>query len=379
MIKITAPSPGESIIHVVISTWLKNNNSFVYKDDEIAEIESEKATLTITAPVDGILVIKVDAGATVNVGDIIAEIEPKVSSAKHMASNEISTDKKLDNLNNQKTNIFEQTVKITPLAKKIIEVNSIDLGKIKNKKIIKAYDVLDYLSQNKRRSYRKEPLSQLRKKLSERLVSVKNETATLTTFNEVDMKNILDLRKKEGESFKNKYSVKLGLMSFFAYAASKALIEFPQVNAQISNDDILFFNYVDLSIAVQTDKGLMVPVLRNAELMTIPEIEISINSLAEKARNKKLSLDEMQGGTFTITNGGVFGSLLSTPIINPPQTAILGMHNIVERPVAINSQVVIRPMMYLALSYDHRLIDGKDSVLFLKKIKELVENPETYF
>lgn len=381
-INILAPAPGESVSTVTLAKWIKSNGSFVEKNEDIAEIESEKASLTVTATESGVLEIIANEGDTVDVQSVIAFIN-----SEGVASNTESENKKIIDVSTNttpKSNIKNHTVsgiKATPLAKAMIEEHQITadvLSSIQHK--ITRSDVLDVL-QNKtqlnpyKRGEIVKPMTSLRKKLSERLVSVKNETAMLTTFNEVDMSAIIALRKKEGETFQKKYGIKLGFMSFFAHAVSQSLIEYPAVNSQINEDNLITFPYVDISIAVQTEKGLVVPVVKNTHDLAIPELELEIYKMAEKARNKKLTLDEMQGGTFTITNGGVFGSLLSTPIINPPQAAILGMHNIVERPIALNGEVVIRPMMYIALSYDHRIIDGKDSVLFLKKVKEILENP----
>ncbi|PKP22792.1 MAG: dihydrolipoyllysine-residue succinyltransferase [Bacteroidetes bacterium HGW-Bacteroidetes-21] len=378
---IKAPSPGESVAQVSIARWIKSNGSAVSKNEDIAEIESEKATLTVTAPESGILEIVVKEGETIAVSAVIARIETDGAStiveekaiAKTITQSAVTTPE-----------ATHPEIKATPLALSMIEKNHLDAGTIisRSEKITTedVYRVLEEKKTGKRQGKRGEissPMTPLRKKLSERLVSVKNETAMLTTFNEADMSRIIELRKTQGDAFLKKYGIKLGFMSFFAKAVCEALKEIPNVNSQIDGDHLISFPYVDLGIAVQTEKGLMVPVIKNAQDMNIPTLEQAIFSMAEKARNKKLSLDEMQGGTFTITNGGVFGSLLSTPIINPPQAAILGMHNIVERPIAENGQVVIRPMMYIALSYDHRIIDGKDSVLFLKKIKAFIENPGT--
>lgn len=381
-INILAPAPGESVSTVTLAKWIKSNGSIVEKNEDIAEIESEKASLTVTATESGVLEIIANEGDTVDVQSVIAIINSEGIASntdpENKKSTEVSTDTTPKAIIKNQSN---SAIKATPLAKAMIEEHQITadaLSSIQHK--ITRSDVLDVL-QNKtqlnpyKRGEIVKPMTSLRKKLSERLVSVKNETAMLTTFNEVDMSAIIALRKKEGETFQKKYGIKLGFMSFFAYAVSQSLIEFPAVNSQINEDNLITFPYVDISIAVQTEKGLVVPVVKNTHILAIPELELEIYKIAEKARNKKLTLDEMQGGTFTITNGGVFGSLLSTPIINPPQAAILGMHNIVERPIALNGEVVIRPMMYIALSYDHRIIDGKDSVLFLKKVKEILENP----
>lgn len=383
-IEINAPSPGESVAQVTVAAWLADNGSVVAKDSEIAEIESEKATLTVSAPASGLLEIVVDAGSTVAVNELIGYIIPGYE--------EEEQEEEAKNSRKAKKSVMQPHVvpeaeaigaglKATPLARAIISAHQIDTSAIAGGKEKLHADDVKRLLKNETVSSRGEirkAITPLRKKLSERLVSVKNETAMLTTFNEADMSRIIALRKEHGEAFQKKYGIKLGFMSFFADAVTRALVEFPNVNSQIAGDDMLTFPYVDLGIAVQTDKGLMVPVIKNTQEMTLPQLEQAIFDMAEKARNKKISLDEMKGGTFTITNGGVFGSLLSTPIINPPQAGILGMHNIVERPVAVEGQVVIRPMMYIALSYDHRIIDGKDSVLFLKQVKNRIENPEPF-
>jgi 2-oxoglutarate dehydrogenase E2 component (dihydrolipoamide succinyltransferase) len=277
----------------------------------------------------------------------------------------------------------EKSVKITPVAKKLMQAENLNLEdilsglrKITKQDVESVINPTELSDDNEARHEERERMSSLRRKVSERLVAVKNETAMLTTFNEVDMSEVMRIRSENKVAFIEKYGVKPGMMSFFTRAAALALREFPQVNAYIDGDEFVKHNYADIGIAVQTPKGLMVPVVRNADKLGIPQLELAIQTLAEKARNKKISVDELSGGTFSITNGGVFGSMLSTPIINPPQSAILGMHNILDRPVAINGQVEIRPMMYLALSYDHRIIDGKESVGFLLKIKELIEHPE---
>lgn len=378
-IEIKAPSPGESVSQVTVASWLAENGTVVAKDSDIAEIESEKATLTVTAPASGLLTVLATAGATVMVNDVIGYIEPGYEEEEGEEVPEEKQQHATKRIHRHEPEIAITTVKATPLARSILSAHRIDASALSaGTEKIHAEDVLNLLKKatKNHRGEERKPLSPLRKKLSERLVSVKNETAMLTTFNEADMSRIITLRKDYGEAFLKKHGIKLGFMSFFARAVAQSLMEFPNVNAQIDGDDLITFPYVDLAIAVQTDKGLMVPVIRDAQRMSLQELEQQVFTLAEKARNKKISLDEMKGGTFTITNGGVFGSLLSTPIINPPQAGILGMHNIVERPVAVDGQVVIRPMMYIALSYDHRLIDGRDSVLFLKAVKSRVENPD---
>jgi 2-oxoglutarate dehydrogenase E2 component (dihydrolipoamide succinyltransferase) len=423
--ELKIPSPGESISEVEIASWFVENGEKVEKDQELGEIESDKATLPLIAPESGAIEILNEAGETVEVGQTVCKIDtekagkekPKSkedkstekSSEKDQVKDAVASDKKSKESEEQETHSHQKQektsedkeedkettlLKISPAAKKMMQDLEMDaedllrgLKRISKKEV---EGIHSYLKNNKgeqkehsakqqagaaTREIQKNNMTSLRRKVSQRLVAVKNETAMLTTFNEADMTEIMNLRKKWQKKFMDKHGLKLGFMSFFTKAVTHALLSYPKVNSQIAEEEILSFQYVDVGIAVQTDKGLMVPVLRNTESMSIPEIEIKIAELAQRARKGRLSLDEMEGGTFSITNGGVFGSLLSTPILNPPQSAILGMHNIVERPVALNGQVVIRPMMYLALSYDHRIIDGKDSVTFLKTVKELVENP----
>ncbi len=413
MVEVKIPRPGESINEVVLSKWFFKDGDFVKKDQEVAEIESDKATLPIIAPVSGKLIIKINAGTTVPVNEIacmidetavnitISDDSKPVTSSKNIddkssSKSELEVDAQkavIEQKSEESTSGNHQEIKVSPLARQLMMEHNLTVEDVINglrrirKEDVEAviqFQQSNYkaqkepISANATDSYRqhvREPMSQLRKKLSKRLVAVKNETAMLTTFNEVDMSAVIHLRNTYQKAFTEKHGIKLGFMSFFTMAATIALQKFPKVNSQIDGDDLVYFNYVDIGIAVQTEKGLMVPVLRNTEKMGLAEIEKEIANLAAKARSNRLSIEEMTGGTFTITNGGVFGSLFSTPIINPPQAAILGMHNIVERPVAINGKVEIRPMMYIALSYDHRIIDGKDSVSFLVKIKELIENP----
>jgi 2-oxoglutarate dehydrogenase E2 component (dihydrolipoamide succinyltransferase) len=402
ILEMKVPSPGESITEVMIAQWLKEDGEFVVKDEEIAEIDSDKATLTINAEESGMLKILAKDGETVAVGDIICSIDTSAtpSITKNVDYNLKTVDDSINLLTDKKENIDQQSnvsesvktendkVLATPLAKKIMAENKIQPNKIKGTgtegRIMKR-DVLSALApgfnipsdknvSNLRTSERIK-MSPLRKKLAQRLVRVKNETAMLTTFNEVDMNAIFIIRTKYKDEFKEVHGVNLGFMSFFTKAVTQALKLFPAINARIDGDEIIYHNYADIGIAVSASKGLMVPIIRNAEQMSFSEIEFSIKELALKARENKITIEEMTGGTFTITNGGVFGSMLSTPIINPPQSAILGMHNVIERPIAIDGKVVIRPMMFVALSYDHRIIDGSDSVGFLKKVKELLENP----
>ena len=381
-LEMRVPSPGESISEVEIAEWLVEDGDYVEKDQSIAEIDSDKATLELPAEESGVIKIIVGDGETVAVGDVVCIIDTSVkgtSSKKKTPHDKVGESVKLET---KKSN--ENLVKATPLAKEIINQNNIQVDKIiasgDDGRITKS-DVVQLMNSNSSKDDRGSSLSKmtsLRRKIATRLVAVKNETAMLTTFNEVDMTAINLLRTKYKERFKEKHSVGLGFMSFFSKAVTKALDEFKDVNAMVSGDQIVHYDYVDLGIAVSAPKGLMVPVVRNAEGLTFREIESEIKRLAIKARDGKITIDEMLNGTFTITNGGVFGSMLSTPIINPPQSAILGMHNIVERPVALNGEIVIRPIMYLALSYDHRIIDGKSSVGFLCKVKEYLENPSNY-
>lgn len=384
--EVTVPSPGESITQVILSKWLVEDHQYIDKNTDIAEIDSDKATLVISSDVSGIIHIEVREGETANVGATIARIEATemqpTSPTPTTSESKVSATVQSEKISEQPT-LEDTKSKFTPLAKKIIEVEHFNASEVEDfvlGKKIDAHQVLAYskkalVPETNTRETQKTKMSPLRLKLSERLVSVKNETAMLTTFNEVNMSAVLEIKAKYNEAFKAKNGFGFGLMSFFTKAATIALQQFPQVNSQIEGEDILQFNYCDISIAVSTPKGLVVPVVRNTEQKNIAEIEQEIKRLAAKARENKLSIDEMSGGTFTITNGGVFGSLMATPIINPPQSAILGMHNIVDRPIALNGQVVIRPMMYIALSYDHRIIDGRESVGFLKMVKELIENP----
>ncbi len=409
-IEIKVPSPGESITEVEIAKWFVSDGDIVDKEQELAEIESDKATLPLLATEGGQVKILKTAGIAVPVGEIVCTIDTsKKSGAKARAaipggnavavSQTGSAKTTTEALKESKkspeekpaaaTNEDSSLIKITPVAQKIMDENKLSVDDIiKGLKKISSHEVNAVLnsstgtskapvigSREINRDEEKVRMSVLRRKISQRLVAVKNETAMLTTFNEVDMSVVMELRKKHQDEFVKKHGIKLGFMSFFTKAVSEALMIFPMVNSRLEGEEIVSPKYTDIGIAVQTEKGLMVPVLRNAETLSLADIEKSIAELAGKARSNKISIEEMSGGTFTITNGGIYGSMMSTPILNPPQSAILGMHNIVERPVAVNGQVVIRPMMYLALSYDHRIIDGKDSVSFLLKIKECIENP----
>ena len=383
------PSPGESISEVEIASWLVSDGEFVKKDQIIAEIDSDKATLELPAEESGVISLAAEEGDVIQVGQVVCKID---ISAKESIQNNVSVQK------SNSAEVVKSTIKnvseivkkgtskapvVSPAARKIaiernIDINSISPtgkgGRITKQDILLGKPAMGSANQ-KNRPKSRQKLSMLRRKVAERLVSVKNETAMLTTFNEVDMSNIFELRKKYKEKFKSKHGVNLGFMSFFTLASVRALKEFPAVNSMIDKQEMISYDYCDISIAVSGPKGLMVPVIRNAENMSFKDVEMEVKKLAEKARDGKISVDEMTGGTFTISNGGVFGSMLSTPIINPPQSAILGMHNIVERPMAINGKVEIRPVMYLALSYDHRIIDGRESVGFLVHIKEALENP----
>jgi 2-oxoglutarate dehydrogenase E2 component (dihydrolipoamide succinyltransferase) len=397
IIEIKAPTPGESITEVQIANWLVKNGDYVAKDAEIAEIDSDKATLTVNAEAAGTVTILVEAGETVSIGTVIAQIDSDAATPELVAP--VVAERKVEPAKPLELEIKhisapapdDTEVKITPLARKIMEEKQLtgrdvleqlghpritrqDVLNASSGKSFTAAQVQTASVENSRETERKK-LSTLRIKLAQRLVSVKNETAMLTTFNEVNMSQIMNLKKQYNEKFKEQYGVGIGFMSFFTKAITIALAKFPQVNAMIDDDELIFHKYADIGIAVSAPKGLVVPVIRNAESLSLAEIELKIKELAGKARENKITLEEMTGGTFTITNGGVFGSMMSTPILNPPQSAILGMHNIIERPIAVNGQVVIAPMMYVALSYDHRVIDGRESVSFLVMVKELLENP----
>jgi len=389
IIKMMVPAVGESINEVTISSWLKKDGEIVELDEVIAEIDSDKATFDLTAESTGKLIIKAQEGDTLEIGAHICSIEEgdfKIidKNDSEESDNKINKEEKKSEVVNEENIENDSGSNVTPVAKKIIEDKGIDITNISGSGIggkITKEDVLN-LNLNPVEKKSESPLSQnrvkmtqLRKTIARRLVSVKNETAMLTTFNEVDMSSIMKLRSKYKESFKEKYGVNLGFMSFFTKACCIALKEWPAVNAMIDGDEIVYNENCNISIAVSTPKGLVVPVIRKAETMGFDNIENEVIRLATKARDGKLSIDEMQGGTFTVTNGGIFGSMLSTPIINAPQSAILGMHNIVKRGVVINDELVIRPIMFIALSYDHRIIDGRESVSFLVRIKELLEDP----
>jgi 2-oxoglutarate dehydrogenase E2 component (dihydrolipoamide succinyltransferase) len=380
VLEMKIPSPGESITEVEISQWLVKDGDIVTKDQTIAEIDSDKATLDLPAEASGKITLKAEEGDSMSVGDIVCLIDTTETSNPES-----------ENLESQLQNIIEDKkiepnkmdqISITPLARNIASDKGIDINEIRSKgdKITKD-DVLKVVpamgsSNHEGRIENREKLSMLRRKVSERLVSVKNETAMLTTFNEADLSKIFDLRKKYKEAFSQKHGVSLGFMSFFTKAVTRALKLYPDVNSMIDGNEKISYNYSDISIAVSGPKGLMTPVLRNAQELSFAAVEQEIKRLADNVRNKSTTVDDLTGGTFTISNGGVFGSMLSTPIINPPQSGILGMHNIIQRPIAVDGKVEIRPMMYLALSYDHRIIDGNQSVGFLIAVKEGVEDPE---
>lgn len=379
LLEMKVPSPGESISEVEIAEWLVKNGDYVEKDQSIAEIDSDKATLELPAEQSGKITIIVNEGETVAVGDVVCTIDTSV-----IGESKETFLKDTESAENKNNDIIKKQItlkKATPLASAIISDLDIsenevkgtgELGKITKNDVL---DAVGVVSESSPRGTSRKKMSSLRRKIASRLVAVKNETAMLTTFNEVDMTKIFEIRKKFKDKFKDKYDVGLGFMSFFTKSVTIALKEFPDVNSMIDKNEIIHHNYSDIGIAVSAPKGLMVPVVRNAELLNFHEIESEIKRLAIKARDGRLTINEMLGGTFTITNGGIFGSMLSTPIINPPQSAILGMHNILERPMAIDGEVKIRPIMYVALSYDHRVIDGRESVGFLVKVKECLENP----
>ena len=391
-IEIKSPTFPESVADGTVANWVKKEGEQVNQDEIIAEIETDKVVLEVVAPTNGVLtkIIKKE-GDVVNSAEVIGEFDEvqEVKSIKDEKSSaqveELQDNPKISKVENKKSG---------PAVKKIIAENNIDPEAIepsrKDKRLTKA-DVINHLeSQNKAaepqnvqgsvetssRPEKRVPMTRLRNTIAQRLVSVQQETAMLTTFNEVDMLPIKELRSKYGQEFEKQHGIKLGFMGFFVIAAVQALKKFPIVNASIDGSDVVYHGYQDIGVAVSTERGLVVPIIKDADTKSLPELEKSILEYSEKARDSKLTIDEMQGGTFTISNGGVFGSLLSTPILNAPQTAILGMHAIQERPVAVNGEVVIRPMMYLAMSYDHRLLDGKEAVRFLVSIKEQLESPE---
>ena len=388
ILEMKVPSPGESISEVEIAQWLVKDGDYVQKDQTIAEVDSDKATLDLPAEESGVISLKADEGDAVLVGEVVCLID---TSAKAPKDSDIVVKENIEIIEKP---VVQEEIKIeensfasgtpSPAAAKILDEKKISLssvsgtgrgGRITKDDAIKALPKVDIDSIVKGRNIESKKLSLLRRKVAQRLVAVKNQTAMLTTFNEVNMTPIFELRKKYKEEFKEKHGVGLGFMSFFTRATVQALQEFPDVNSMIDGDQQIKYDFFDISIAVSGPKGLMVPVVRDAQNLTFSGIENEIKRLAIRARDGEITIDEMTGGTFTITNGGVFGSMLSTPIINPPQSAILGMHNIIERPIAVKGEVEIHPIMYLALSYDHRIIDGKESVGFLVSIKEALENP----
>ena len=418
MIDIRVPEAGESITQVELAKWLVEDGDYVEKDQEIAEIDSDKATLTINADDDGIMKIIIEEGTTIEPGKVIGQIDNSVKREKKADADESTKQEKEEKTHDTKSSeekiekekpepelkgkqegktISAEELTLSPQAKKLLaelDVDAENILKNPNNKRITRKDILQAIASQvgKEKSTAQESpasvtswqgsresekikMTTLRRKIAERLVAVKNETAMLTTFNEVDMSAIMDIRSQYKVQFEKKHGIKPGFMSFFVKAVTSAIPLFPKVNGQIDDGHIILPDYADIGIAVSTPKGLMVPVIRNAQKKSFAEIEKEIGELAKKARENKITIEELTGGTFSITNGGVFGSMLSTPIINPPQSAILGMHNIVQRPVAINGKVEIRPIMYVALSYDHRIIDGKESVSFLVALKEFLENP----
>lgn len=381
-LEMKVPSPGESITEVEIAQWLVEDGDYVEKDQAIAEVDSDKATLELPAEEAGIITLKAEEGDLVQVGGVVCLIDTDAEKPADFESSSKTVSVQSDDVPNPgpaSATALDKNVKATPVAKEMIAANDINPNDLKgsgsNGKITKK-DIGLYLNGAEGKQGERKKMSMLRRKVAKRLVAVKNETAMLTTFNEVDMKPIMDLRAIYKEAFKEKHGVGLGFMSLFTKAVTNALKEFPSVNSMIDGDYMVSYDFADIGIAVSSPKGLMVPVVREAQDLSLMEIESEIKRLAVKARDGKIDIADMEGGTFTITNGGVFGSMLSTPIINPPQSAILGMHNIVERPIAIDGKVEIRPIMYVALSYDHRIIDGKESVGFLKLVKDQLEDPK---
>ena len=381
ILEMKVPSPGESITEVEIADWLVQNGDYVEKDQAIAEVDSDKATLELPAEASGMITLQAEIGDAVAVGAVVCLIDTEAERPEGNAAP--STVEKTEVSPSPIVEVENYAAKSpSPAAKKILEEKGIDVvsvqgtgrnGRITKEDAIHAVPSMGTPTGN--RPVTRKKMSLLRRKVAERLVVAKNETAMLTTFNEADMSAIFDLRNQYKESFQEKHGVSLGFMSFFTKAVVRSLQQFPDVNSMIDGNDQILFDYCDISVAVSGPKGLMVPVVRNAESMSFSDIENEIKRLAVRARDGKITVDEMTGGTFTISNGGVFGSMLSTPIINPPQSGILGMHNILQRPVAVGGKVEIRPMMYIALSYDHRIVDGKESVGFLVAVKEALEDP----
>ena len=391
ILEMKVPSPGESISEVEIAQWLVKDGDYVEKDQTIAEVDSDKATLDLPAEESGVITLRAEEGDAVLVGQVVCLIDTKAIKPKKQPKQE--SEIKVKNIidKQEPTRIVDSHDEVkypSPAASKILKEKGIDPstvkgsgrgGRISKQDALKALPKVDIEAISGDRKVESKKMSLLRRKVSERLVSVKNQTAMLTTFNEVNMSSIFELRKKYKEEFKANHDVGLGFMSFFTKAVVHALKQFPDVHSMIDGDHQIKFDFFDISIAVSGPKGLMVPVVRDCQDLTFSGIESEIKRLALKARDGEITVEDMSGGTFTISNGGVFGSMLSTPILNPPQSAILGMHNIIERPIAVNGKVEIHPMMYLALSYDHRIIDGKESVSFLKMIKENLEDPRRLF
>ena len=386
ILEMKVPSPGESISEVEIAQWLVEDGDYVEKDQTIAEVDSDKATLDLPAEESGVITLKAEEGDAVLVGQVVCLIDTKATKPKKQTKkvNEVIIEEKSEKPAPKNLDSKNDVNSPSPAASKILNEKGIDPntikgsgrgGRISKQDALKALPKVDIEAISRDRKVESKKMSLLRRKVSERLVSVKNQTAMLTTFNEVNMSSIFELRKKYKEEFKAKHDVGLGFMSFFTKAVVHALKEFPDVHSMIDGDHQIKFDFYDISIAVSGPKGLMVPVVRDCQDLTFSGIESEIKRLALKARDGEITVEDMSGGTFTISNGGVFGSMLSTPILNPPQSAILGMHNIIERPIAVNGKVEIHPMMYLALSYDHRIIDGKESVGFLLTVKEALESP----
>ena len=390
ILEMKVPSPGESITEVEIAEWLVQDGDYVEKDQAIAEVDSDKATLELPAQESGIITLKASEGDSVDVGSVVCLIDTSASRPQEKSDPRTFDSKKVtenDFKNDKPSESTHASGIASPAAKKIIAEKNLIIsdvigtgknGRITKDDAVKAAPSMGKKVEIKGRGVSRTKLSMLRRKVAERLVSAKNETAMLTTFNEVDMSPIFELRKKYKEPFKDKHGVNLGFMSFFTLSVVRALKLFPAVNSMIDGKEMISYDFCDISIAVSGPKGLMVPVIRNTEKLSFQGVESEVKRLAIKARDGQITVDEMTGGTFTISNGGVFGSMLSTPIINPPQSGILGMHNIIDRPVAMNGKVEIRPMMYVALSYDHRIIDGKESVGFLVAVKEALENPQEF-
>ena len=381
ILEMKVPSPGESITEVEIADWLVQDGDYVEKDQAIAEVDSDKATLELPAEASGTITLQAEVGDAIAVGAVVCLIDTEAEKPAGAATTPTVEKKETPTAPKEDTENYAAGAP-SPAAKKILYEKGIDVvsiqgtgrnGRITKEDAVQAVPSMGTPTGD--RPLQRKKMSLLRRKVAERLVAAKNETAMLTTFNEADMSAIFDLRKEYKENFQDKHGVGLGFMSFFTKAVVRALQQFPDVNSMIDGNEQILFDYCDISVAVSGPKGLMVPVVRNAENMSFSEIENEIKTLAIRARDGKITVDEMTGGTFTISNGGVFGSMLSTPIINPPQSGILGMHNIIQRPVAVDGKVEIRPMMYLALSYDHRIIDGKESVGFLVAVKEALEDP----